>query len=235
MNYKNFGNSVGSKFKEDQSVKFFPGNTIISKISPDMEFFHYMEQVSNIIKSEQASKCLTFLPPESYHMTVIEGVCEYVRQKEYWSKNFDLHEPMEVIDEYFEKKIKNIPKLGQVTMVCTGILIDGGACLTLEPKTYADAVKLKNYRDKVREELGLDFPNHDTYYFHAGIFYGTKQPQEDDAMKLDQIFEKVNEFIKENPIEVVVKEPVLTFFDHMFFFHETRINRDYEKELRNEY
>ena len=84
MDYSRFGRTVGTKFNADGSVIRFPGNTVISKVTPDMPVFSHISEIRDFLK-ENDGGCVAYLPDESWHMTVIEGLCDQVRDPAHWS------------------------------------------------------------------------------------------------------------------------------------------------------
>lgn len=225
MNINLFGESVGTKFKEDQSVAFFPGNTIVSLITEEMDYHKYMVRIADMLRANPASHCFSFLPPESYHMTTIEGVCDHVRKADYWTKHLSVDVPLVQVDDYFEEKFKQIKPLGEVTMIADGLVGETGAGIKLKPKTIEDEKKLERYRNEVRDVLGLEFPNHYCYGFHSSLVYFTKRPTMEEFQEIEKLISNTSKYIKENPVEFVVKEPSLTFFDNMFYFSVNRVDR----------
>lgn len=89
--------NIGRKFNPDGSVRFFPGNTVISKLHEDSEIYPLISRISRSFREVQGSK-YAFLPEHSFHMTVIQGVCDEDRKAELWSRHLSLETPLEETD-----------------------------------------------------------------------------------------------------------------------------------------
>lgn len=73
--------NIGTKFNADGSVRFFPGNTIISKIDHNAPVFEEFKKIRQMLADKPVARCVTMLPDDSIHMTVIEGVCHQWRKE----------------------------------------------------------------------------------------------------------------------------------------------------------
>ena len=108
--------NIGRKFNPDGSVRFFPGNTVISKLHEDSEIYPLISRISRSFREVQGRK-YAYLPEHSFHMTVIQGVCDEDRKAELWSRHLSLETPLEETDVFFEQQFSRAKPLGQVNMV----------------------------------------------------------------------------------------------------------------------
>ena len=77
--------NIGTKFNADGTVRRFPGNTIISMVNHGKDIFAHFLHIRALLEASRAAACVTLLPLDSIHMTVIEGVCDQVRREGYWT------------------------------------------------------------------------------------------------------------------------------------------------------
>ncbi len=220
-----FGKAVGQKFNQDGSVRHFPGNTFICLLDSSSSVFQRVKELKDTIASSKAGPCLTILPDESLHMTALEGVCDEVREKLYWTDRFPLDAPLSQIDDYFEIQWQKAPALGNVRMRFDQLWMDSGINIVLYPASYEDDKRIRNWRDEISDLTGLRFPGHDRYRFHIGLAYGIRMPDKEEKEALKEIRFCFDKKCRKEIFEFSVPQPSLTFFDDMFFFNTKRIPR----------
>ena len=217
--------NIGNKFHQDGSVRAFPGNTVISFIDHHAPIFELFCAVRQMLRESAAGKCFTFLPDDSIHMTVFEGVCDQWREEAVWTRLLATDAPLETVDRLFEEHFAKAKKLGPVRMRAVGVKTGGGYGIALEPCTGEDVARLKAYRDSLSNLFGMRFPNHDDYRFHISICYGVFPPDQAQEEALDRFEKEANAFIAAQGIEFDVVEPSMTYFRNMFAFEKERFER----------
>lgn len=220
--------NIGTKFNADGTVRRFPGNTIISMVNHGKDVFTHFLHVRELFMASPAAPCVTLLPLDSIHMTVIEGVCDQVRRPGYWTSLLPLDCPLSATDALFEARFAELAPLGEVTLRMSHVVCTGAILLRMEPVTPADEARLRAYRDAASAALGLRFPNHDSYHFHITLGYFTKEPTPEQEQALMEFCAQADRYIAEHDILMRAEEPLLTFFDSMFRFEPHRIPRDGE-------
>lgn len=218
--------NIGRKFNEDGSVRFFPGNTIISKIKEDNAIYPLIEKISKTFQNADFGKKYAFLPFESFHMTMIQGVCDEDRTKELWSCFLPLDLPLEKVDDFFEKKYKEVAPLPETNMIFDYIDITNHIIIVrFQPESKQAANNLKSFRDEVSNKLGLRFPDHDRYGFHISLAYQLWEMTEDETKEINRICAMWNEKLKKDRPIFPLQQPDITYFDNMYMFHSSRIPR----------
>src|SRR5262245_53622902 len=87
---------TGGKFNPDGSVRRFPGNTIIFHLSTDSPLQVLLRALYNKLDNAADLRHLyTLLPPDSWHMTIFEGVCDEVRRPGYWPSDLPMNASLE--------------------------------------------------------------------------------------------------------------------------------------------
>lgn len=218
--------NIGAKFNADGTVRFFPGNTIISMIDHNDPIYEEFKGIRAQLKALKAADCMTFLPDDSLHMTVFEGVCHQWREPSAWTNLLPIDCKLSETDDLFEERFASVRPLGQVRMRAVELGGFGGQSLRLMPVSEADAAELKRYRDEMSEAFGIRFPNHDTYGFHISICYFVKEPTDADIKEIQAVHQKVKAYLAEKEVIFTPQPPVLTFFDNMFRFNPFRIPRN---------
>ena len=208
--------NIGTKFNADGTVRRFPGNTIISMVNHGKDIFAHFLHIRALLEASRAAACVTLLPLDSIHMTVIEGVCDQVRREGYWTSLLPLDCPLSATDALFEARFAELAPLGPVTLRMSHVVCTGAILLRMEPVTPEDAA------------LGLRFPNHDSYRFHITLGYFTREPSPEQEQALGEFCAQADRYIAQHDILMQAEEPQLTFFDSMFRFEPHRIPRDGE-------
>lgn len=221
-----FGQSVGKKFNADGSARKFTGNTMICLLDHSSEVFLRTVKERDLIATALPRTVFSSLPDESLHMTAIEGVCDSVREKEYWTSLLPLDAPLKEVDDLFEEKWKEVPSFPDVKMRFDNLWISSGICIGLYPDTYEDDVLIRDWRDTVSSIMGLRFPGHDRYRFHISLGYGISMPNEREMQLLESFKNEFDEKCRKDGFTFTVPSASMTYFDSMLFFSKVRIPRD---------
>lgn len=218
--------NIGRKFNPDGSVRFFPGNTIISKVKPENSIYPVITKISDAFREADTARKYTFLPFSSLHMTMIQGVCDEDRKETLWSRYLPLDLPLSQVDDFFEEKYKAVEALPETHMVFDTIDISGATILVrFKPETAKDAEKLKRFRDDVSEKLGVRFPDHDSYGFHISVAYLLWELDEKERAAIEETCRKLEEPLKAQRPVFTLRQPDMTYFKDMMYFSGERIAR----------
>ena len=220
-----FGQSVGKKFNSDGSARVFKGNTMICLLDHDTEVFRRVVAERDLISSAFPVDVFSPLPDESLHMTAIEGVCNDVREKDYWTSLLTTDTPLVEVDDLFEDLWKKVPPFPSVKMRFDNLWISSGICIGLYPDSYSDDVLIRDWRDAVSSVMGLRFPGHDRYRFHISLGYGISMPDKEGMEKLDSFKKDFDEKCRKEGFVFTVPPASMTYFDSMLFFSKERLPR----------
>ncbi|OAP61545.1 hypothetical protein AYL99_03748 [Fonsecaea erecta] len=211
--------SIGRKFDPDGNVLPFPGNTIICHLSPDHALFRAMLGLYDALGHHKLASLYTLLPPESWHMTVFEGVTDQTREPHVWPADLPLDAPLSRCTDLFKKKLENFGIEGeppfQMTIVGYDPLIDGIA-LRAVPATSADETRLRGLRHRLSEVLQLHHPAHDRYSFHISLAYILRRLENQQHQELSDFLE---EYRPKLPPHFEMGIPEFCTFEDMFAFN----------------
>lgn len=222
---RSYKDNIGSKFNQDGSVRYYPGNTIISFIQHQSPVFDELVKIRSDLQKCPAGSCFTFLPDSSLHMTVFEGVCFDVRIPEFWFRFLPLDVSMDEADRFIEARFSEVPAIRNVCMRTDGIVTGFGYGVSLMPDSPEDLFRIREYRDALSESTGIRFPNHEEYRFHISLCYGINDPDERQNRVLDQFEKDAEAYIKTHPVRFEIASPSVTFFRNMFSFETVRFQR----------
>jgi len=214
-----YGESVYQKLNEDGSVRHYPGNSVVLMVEKDNDIYTHLKYATRRLKEMGVSEKFMMLPPSSYHMTVIQGVNDQVRKKEYWSSFKDINTPLATMNHFFQQKIKEVQSFKQVSMSFDHIKLDNNDLrINLRPKNDNENQKLRNYRDRVSEKFGVKLPNHDTYSFHITLGYVWKLPDKEESHILERYIKEMNDYLQSINKEFELTNLVFVCYKDMFDF-----------------
>ena len=210
--------AVGQKFHADGTVRAFPGNTIICFMESDSHAYRQVDWLQTEMQKLPFAHKFSFLPPSSFHMTVMELLCDQVRVGERWSAGLSLAAPLAEMDTYFMARVPQVPPPTKLRMRFTGIYQQSLA-LYLKPADEETAVSLQSYRAAVSEQTAVRFPDHDSYAYHISIAYRLYHLTDAEESALEERLQQINQQLHENFGFFEPSPPQLTFFDDMFAFY----------------
>ncbi|KIW79817.1 hypothetical protein Z517_06432 [Fonsecaea pedrosoi CBS 271.37] len=216
LSHSKYPSSIGRKFDPDGKVLPFPGNTIICHLSPDQPLYPAMLGLYDSLRSHRFASLYTMLPPESWHMTVFEGVSDETRA---WPSDLPLNAPLDICTALFKKKLENFEfdtsTPFQLTIVGYNPLVEGIA-LTAVPATPADEVRIRDLRKRLSELLQIRNPDHDEYALHLSLAYLLRCLDNQQQKELGDFLE---EYRAKLPTHFELGVPELCTFEDMFAFH----------------
>ncbi len=211
---------IGEKFHKNGSVRTFPGNTVISKITPDMPIYAgLVEAQRQLMAADKAGK-YAFLPPSSFHMTVMEGVCDQVRTPERWSTKLALDMPLTQVNQFIFDCFARMSLPHAFTMRIAGAVFSRFPVLVLEPANAETTDSLQNFREQFSLETGIRFPNHDTYTFHISLAYNLIFLTPDEERLFEGTRRKIQQELFTTYPSFELGIPRLTYFENMFRFDD---------------
>lgn len=222
----NFGAQIKKKFHEDGSPKRYPGNTVISDVFPDNKAYQVVRYLSEQLKQRKLDELFIMLPEDSYHVTIIRGVNDLVRNKDYWPPSLPLDASMVEVDNFVKNCVESVEAPDAFQMSFSHLQINNEDFrICLEPANSDEDAKLRDYRNKVAQQLGLWLPGHDSYTFHITMAYTWFIPDESKKLLLDSYVEEMNMVLKQQD-SFMLPGPRFAYYNDMFRFSDTPIERN---------
>lgn len=215
----------GQKFATDGRVQRFPGNTVLCHIPrPGPAFDELCSTVDSFrqaLGSETASK-LTWLPKDSYHVTLFDGVTDAFRRPGDWPQMLPLDATMDVCNQYVGERLR---KFDVALDLPLRLIIDEDALarsvttIPLRPIDAAENVRLRTLRDRISVAIGVRHANHDSYGFHTTFAYYVRQFTGDEEARYRARFTAAVQRLKKALPVIELGAPEYCLFDDMFAFH----------------
>lgn len=207
---------IGQKFDANGQALPFSGNTILSFIDKASPFFSALSEAHQELSRWPYASSFALLPLSSYHVTIMQGVCEPIRTISNWPRDLPLTAELAECTSHFRAKLSS-SGLALEKPVRMRILgwrpLGNNIGLRLVPATETDAARLSRFRDALADELKLRLPGHEQYELHCTLAYSLRlfnDAQNEVMLKLlGPILAKFPEFVE-------IGAPELCVFEDMF-------------------
>ena len=210
---------IGHKFEPDGRLLPFPGNTIICHLSPDSELYRACVGLHKALQEQEFSSLYVLLPPESWHMTVFEGVSDRIRKHSSWPADLPLDGTLDECTALVREKLSHFD-LG--TEPPFHLAVDGfdplteGIALKVVPASLAEEGSIRDLRDRLSDLLQMRHPGHKTYSFHISLAYLLCHLDEEQHRKLSDLLQAYRSKL---PDHFDLGAPEFCIFGDMFAFH----------------
>lgn len=173
---------VGYKFFADGRPKAFAGNTFLCHIPRPSAAFDALVELQTTLRASPEAQYLSYLPPESFHMTVFQGVNDAERSAAQWPRDLALETPLEAVTEHFKASLRQLDLPTSFTVRPTHLRF--AQSLRLVGADAAEEAKLRQVRDSLARALHYRAPNHDSYGFHITLAYRIRYMSAEEARRI---------------------------------------------------
>lgn len=225
-----YGTQIGKKFHADGTAASYPGNTVIADVRPGNPAYDVMAACLQLLREAKLDELFIPLPKDSYHMTVIRGVNDLVRESAFWPDVLALDCSMEEADAYMAHAVASVENPGAIRMRFDRARItDEDFRILLVPADAAQECVLRAYRDAVAEAVGLRLPGHDAYTFHMTLAYTWRLPDAAQKKTLEKLTAAMDTLLAAHG-EVLVDSSHFAYYEDMLSFYEEPVCRRREGE-----
>lgn len=218
--------AVGHKFDAAGAPLPFPGNTVICPVAADSALFAEGVRVQEACQEAGLAGQFAWLPPDSFHVTLFDLVCDRVRLPERWSRELPLDASIEEADAFMRERLATIPWPAPPRMTVTGLGELGGdhtLRLILEPDGQEQAAALGTFREAAADASGVRHPVHDRYRFHMSLAYPLVILEADQIDAFRRFEADVTPGLRRRLAHVELGAPYLSRFETMFDFPKERV------------
>lgn len=160
---------VGYKFFPDGRPKAFAGNTFLCHIPRPSPVFDALVRLQDTLKAAPEAQYFSYLPPESFHMTVFQGVNDAERTAAQWPRDLALETSLEHVTEHFKTNLRQLDFPTSFKVRPTHLRF--AQSLRLVGADATEEAKLRQVRDSLARALHYHSANHDSYGFHITLAY----------------------------------------------------------------
>jgi hypothetical protein len=206
---------VGTKFNANGSVREFAGNTVIGMVPGRTQGFTFLKKIQSLYGAYSA---FSLLPPDSFHMTIIEGVCDQIRDSAYWSKKISKDSSLAEVNTFFYNTVKKLRFPDFIKMKYKSFRFKGVLLIYLEPENDSIKNDLKSFRDNFASATGLKFSNHETYTFHISLGYQIKDFTNPEMDAIQKTADESHQMLVEAGCVFEISKPSFCTFSDMHAF-----------------
>lgn len=220
-----YGKTIGKKFYEDGRVRTYPGNTVVADVTPECSAYGAMTHLRDMVADAGMEEYVILLPSDSYHMTVISGLNDQLRVDTNWPANLPKTTPMDQVDDYVSSAVNRVGLPGPARMKFDKIAF-GATCMIVQLLAADESQEriLRDFRERVAEEVGVKLPGHDQYRFHISLGYTLIVPEGEAAERMAKLQAQMDEYIAGQP-EFTTGAPYMAYFNDMMNYSPVRLQR----------
>ena len=160
----------GGKFDPSGNVMHHPGNSFICHVDQKSDFFVSLCALQDELQKSPLAKNYTFLPQNSFHMTIFCGISGSPLGVDGWPKGISSSANLDQITQKFDTQLSSSYKLfNKVCMQPSGMSLP--CTVRMVPATDKDARILREVRYELQDLTGLYRTDIDTYDFHITLGY----------------------------------------------------------------
>ncbi|WP_018753847.1 DUF1868 domain-containing protein [Paenibacillus sanguinis] len=201
------------KFYPDGRAKDYLGNTIISFLNSELyNIYRESIKVMEALKNTELAQSYAFLPPSSFHVTILTLCREMDRGTPYWPRICSPEEEFIQIDKKLKETVEQIPKP-------QGIKMEVDCCLPinirLKPASAHDEQKIRDYRDRVSEAVGIRHAGHDEFAFHLTYSYQLYELSHQEQAMAQAFCRHYTEVLRKKVAPFELPEPEFVIFNNM--------------------
>lgn len=186
---------VPTKFSKDGIVQRYPGNTTLCHLSPDSILQPGLRSTYAALSNHPTlSKLVRLLPPDSWHMTVLDGVREEECEPGMWPPGKE-KQTVEESTADMTRKLRHLglqlkeeglapPYRMKVRGFDAAVV---GIGLEIEGANPEEEARMRRVRDRLADTFGFRAPNHYTYGFHLSMAYLLRHVDGQDREALNEV------------------------------------------------
>jgi|GEM_PF-1793905 len=209
--------SVGTKLDANGNYLPFPGLSIISFVDTTSILHKKLCDIQEIVRNSKYNSSFSFLPPQSFHMTVFDLLCDQERTEEKWSNLYDQNTEIKEIADDFSKSFSSLSFPENMKMKidgCSDIEITLKLCLTPCDDNYSSL--LYDFRNQISKITGIRHKNHDNYKFHISLAY--LRDKDIDENEFNRFISNYEELLF-SPYKIIsLNKPEFVYFPNMTSF-----------------
>ncbi|MCE8020340.1 DUF1868 domain-containing protein [Halomonas sp. MCCC 1A11036] len=165
-----------AKFFADGRARPYPGNTIVTHLAPHGADFAALVELSRELRTAPGTRAHTFLPCDSFHMTLFRGVNDRLRDPREWPEDIDLDTPLDSVTDIFLQRLAGVrlPERFPMRPCALTLNASGEIQLILRGKDAATERALATARHTLHHRLRHRRSGDDAYRFHITLAYRTR-------------------------------------------------------------
>ncbi|WP_159991081.1 DUF1868 domain-containing protein [Pelistega ratti] len=171
----------GYKFDFDGQALHYPGNSLVSHVPQDTSFYQNLVELQQEIKQSEFGELHTFLPKNSFHITLFNGTNENPAQREkegFWPRDLPKTASIEDVHLHYAQKLKQFkPDLPKVLKFAPTELWGpfDKEMIILGVELVEGREQIIEFRRQLSELLQTTRNQPDKFRFHITLAYNWKK------------------------------------------------------------
>lgn len=212
--------AVGKKFSPDGAPLSCPGFTTVCHVDPSSDAFVALVAAQERLKAGPLAGAFTFMPPDSLHMTIFEGVIDYSRTQTRWPQHLPTDAPIGQVAEDARSRLQG--RNLETTFVARPVEVFAGFSVGMTGATEVEETRLRQTRNTLRDALNIHRPDHDSYQFHITLAYLLRWLSVEEARQVIALSREVTETLLAQIPELTLGPIELCQFETMHHFEEMK-------------
>lgn len=202
--------AVCRKFTEDGAPLACPGYTTICNVDSASDAFRALVAAQDALKAGPLASAFTYMPADSFHMTIFEGVIDYSRTADRWPGHLPLDATIAEATEDAAARLQYHPCKQKFKV--RPVEVFGGFTVGMVGATDDEETGLRQTRNALRDALNLHRPDHDAYQFHVTLAYLLRWLSRDEAQEVVEVSQTVaNALLQDMPALTLGPAELCTF------------------------
>ncbi|MDO5647628.1 DUF1868 domain-containing protein [Paracoccus sp. (in: a-proteobacteria)] len=220
----------GGKFTPAGRVLPFPGNTTVFHIDPASDAHAALTDMQNALKAGPDAGHFTFLPPDSFHMTLFQGVSGNPLSRDHWPGDVTPDASRDALSRVFQDRLAGLDVPQGLRVRATDLF--AGHSVTVQGATDADEQALRQARRQMRDQMRLFPPHFDDYVFHISLSYVTHWLDDAAARRVIALSDDLHAHFGARLSDIRLRTAEFCTFDDMYHFAPLMPLRQTEKAAR---
>jgi hypothetical protein len=212
------GPDGGGKFDHNGQVLAWPGNTIICHVDSSTPEHKTLTRIQKQLKAGPHANAFAFLPPDSFHMTIMDGLSGTPISEQIWpiglDKNNDLHSATELI----RQRLVDVVVPGSHQIKVTDIF--AGHSVRVEGSTDDQERSLRRTREILRDTTGIKPKAFSAYRFHITFAYLTRWLSTEEANSVAELSNTLADQLRCEAPVITLGAPEFCVFESMLHFEK---------------
>lgn len=208
----------GGKFDHNGNVLVWPGNTVICHVDSSTPEHKTLTLIQKQLKAGPHANAFAFLPPNSFHMTVMEGISGTPESDPVWpngpDKNLDLYSATELLRQRLIGVV--VPESHQIKVTD----LFAGHSLKVEGSTDDQERSLRRTREILRDTTGIEPKDFSTYQFHITVAYLTRWLSREEANSVMELSSALTNRLQSEAPVITLGAPEFCTFETMLHFKQ---------------
>jgi hypothetical protein len=206
----------GGKFDHNGNALAWPGNTFICHLDSGSPEHKTLTRIQQQLKAGTYAKAFVFLPPDSFHMTIMEGISGAPESDPIWpkglEKGLDLHSATELIRQRLTGVVVPDSHQIKVTDIFAGYSVRVKGAIDDQERS------LRRTREILRDTTGMKPKAFSAYQFHITLAYLTRWLSTEEANSVMKLSNNLADQLRRDAPVITLGAPEFCIFDSMLHF-----------------